>query len=100
MNTQFLKSKGQGNISRVLGICRQTVANYIKGNGCITVDQAIKLSEHYGVPLTTIIDPGYEDRNAALTAENSQLRAKLATIQSKLQSTCQDIESIIQEDKL
>ena len=100
MNTDFLKSKGPSAISRALGVSRTAATRYVKGDVCITVDQAFLLSQYYGVPITTIIDPGYTDKNAALTAENHLLRTKLDTIQSLLKTTCQDITNLIQEDTI
>ena len=92
MNTAFLKSKGPSAISRTLGVSRPTATKYVRGEACITVDQAIKLAQHYNVPLSNVIDPGYEDKNEALEAENRQLRNTLATIVSKVKETGMTVE--------
>lgn len=99
MNTDFLKSKGPSEISRVLGISRPTATNYTKGRSCISVDQALYLARHYSVPLSAIVDPNYREANqddliTALDAENRMLRTKLSAIQNLIKSTCNNVESI------
>lgn len=102
MNIEFLKTKGPSAISRILGISRQTVTNYIKGDSCMTADQALALARHYGVPLSAVVDPDYrdakqEDLLAALDAENRLLIAKFDAIKLVLTSINRDIGSLIGE---
>lgn len=91
MNTEFLKSKGPSAISRILGKSRQTVTNYINGDSCMTVDQALKLARHYGVSLSEVVDLDYRKANqddliTALDAENRLLIAQINTIKSIMKS--------------
>lgn len=92
MNTEFLKSKGPSAISRALGVSRPTATKYVRGEACITVDQAMRLAQHYDVPLTAVIDPGYEDKNEALEAENRLLCNTLATIVSTVKQAGMTVE--------
>lgn len=100
MNIDFLKSKGPSAISRVLGISRQTVTNYIKGDSCMTADQALILARHYGVSLSAVVDPDYcisrhEDLVNALDAENRLLIAKLESLKMMLTVIQNDAERAI-----
>ena len=100
MNTEFLKEKGPVAISRILGITRQTVTNYIKGDSCMTADQALKLARYYGVSVSAVVDPDYRRTNqddliTALDAENRLLLNKLTAIQTMIRNTCNDVESLI-----
>lgn len=101
MNTEFLKAKGPAAISRVLGVSRQTIINYINGKGCMSVDQAIALSQHYGVSLSAIVDPDCQNQDnivAFLSNENNRLLAKLNAIEDMLQDTYKNVENLIRED--
>lgn len=89
MNVGFLEEKGPSEIAEVAGVTRQTVTNWIKGRGCLSVDQAIRIARAYGVPLRAVI--GYDDESettylksiiAALDAENNMLTAKLKAIRT------------------
>lgn len=100
MKTEFLESKGPSEISRVLGISRQTVANYIRGDSCMSVDHALKLARHYGVSLSEVVDPEYrkaknDDLVAALDAENRLLRCRLRIVRGLLQNVDADIKDIV-----
>ena len=66
----------------------------------MSVDQAIKLANHYGVSLLTVVNNVEAEQLSVLKAENRQLREKLTTIQSLLQSTCHNITNLIQEDTI
>lgn len=100
MNTEFLKTKGATAVSRVLGVSRQTIINYINGKGCMSVDQAMMLARHYGVSLSAVVDPNYREANqddllTALDAENRLLHTKLNAIRAMLQNTCNNVEGLI-----
>jgi predicted transcriptional regulator len=100
MRTEFLKDKGPSEISRVLGVSRQTVTNYIHGKACMNVDHALKLARHYGVSLSEIVDPDYrkerqDDLITVLDAENRLLRFRLQTVRSLLKSIGGDISNVV-----
>lgn len=100
MKTEFLESKGPSEISRILGISRQTVTNYIRGDSCMSVDHALKLARHYGVSLSEVVDPEYrkaknDDLVAALDAENRLLRSRLQIVRGLLKNVDADIQSIV-----
>ena len=100
MKTEFLVSKGPSEISRVLGISRQTVTNYIRGDSCMSVDHALKLARHYGVSLSEVVDPEYrkaknEDLVAALDAENRLLRFRLQAVRMLLENVNADVKGIV-----
>ena len=101
MNIEFLKEKGPSAISRILGISRQTVTNYIKGDSCMSADQALVLARYYSVPLSAVVDPDYrearhDDLVAALDAENRLLHAKLNSIKQLLSVVKLDVETIME----
>lgn len=101
MKTEFLESKGPSAISRVLGISRQTVTNYIRGESCMTVDHALKLARHYGVSLSEVVDPEYrkaknEDLVMALDAENRMLRFRLQTVRMLLENINTDVKGVVE----
>jgi plasmid maintenance system antidote protein VapI len=100
MKTEFLESKGPSAISRVLGISRQTVTNYIRGDSCMTVDHALKLARHYGVSVTEVVDPDYRRQNqddliTALDAENRVLRFRLQAARDLLVNIDADLRGVI-----
>ena len=100
MKTEFLESKGPSEISRILGISRQTVTNYIRGDSCMSVDHALKLARHYGVSLSEVVDPEYrraknDDLVAALDAENRLLRNRLQIVRGLLKNVDVDIKGIV-----
>lgn len=86
MNTEFLKSKGASAISRALGVSRQSATKYVKGDVCLSVDQAVRLSKHYKVPLSAIIDPQYPDKLEYLEEENRRLTTIIETIKATLET--------------